>query len=96
MELIAGKESAIVQVAQNTPGMTYVLTFAVGDGNKACEGSMMVEAFAETTKVAYNSNGKGGHRRAVLRFTATWDHVHELLVHHHERRLRVTQWTSHQ
>lgn len=73
VELVAGKESAIVQVARTTPGKTYALTFAVGDGNNACEGSMMVEAFAgkETAKVAYNSSGKGGHRRAELRFTAT-------------------------
>ncbi|KAK9273645.1 hypothetical protein L1049_018455 [Liquidambar formosana] len=72
VELVAGKESAIAQVARTIPGKTYDLTFAVGDASNSCEGSMIVEAFAgkDTTKVPYESKGKGGYKRAVLRFVA--------------------------
>ncbi|XAR70943.1 hypothetical protein NMG60_11027991 [Bertholletia excelsa] len=72
VELVAGKESAIAQVARTVPGLTYDLFFVVGDANNACEGSMVVEAFAgkDTLKVPYQSKGKGGYKRAVLRFAA--------------------------
>ncbi|KAH0895678.1 hypothetical protein HID58_045246 [Brassica napus] len=72
VELVAGKESAIAQVARTIIGKTYVLSFAVGDANNACEGSMIVEAFAgrDTLKVPYQSKGKGGFKRATLRFVA--------------------------
>ncbi|CAL1375104.1 unnamed protein product [Linum trigynum] len=72
VELVAGKESAIAQVARTIPGKAYTLTFAVGDASNACAGSMLVEAFAgrDTLKVPYTSNGKGGFKRAVLRFVA--------------------------
>ncbi|XP_054789185.1 protein DUF642 L-GALACTONO-1,4-LACTONE-RESPONSIVE GENE 2-like isoform X2 [Prosopis cineraria] len=72
VELVAGKESAIAQVARTVPGKTYVLSFAVGDANNACEGSLIVEAFAgkDTMKVPYESKGKGGFKRAVLKFVA--------------------------
>ncbi|KAL0327594.1 UNVERIFIED_CONTAM: hypothetical protein Sangu_1837400 [Sesamum angustifolium] len=73
IELVGGKRSAIAQVARTIIGKTYVLTFAVGDASNSCEGSMIVEAFAgrDTVKVPYESKGKGGYKRAVLRFTAT-------------------------
>ncbi|CAM8892561.1 unnamed protein product [Rhodiola kirilowii] len=73
IELVAGKESAIAQVARTIPGKTYTLTFSVGDASNACEGSMIVEAFAgkDTLKVPYESRGKGGFKRAVLKFVAT-------------------------
>ncbi|KAI7987792.1 hypothetical protein LOK49_LG13G02522 [Camellia lanceoleosa] len=73
IELVAGKESAIAQVARTIPGKTYDLFFAVGDASNSCEGSMIVEAFAgrDTIKVPYESKGKGGYKRAVLRFVAT-------------------------
>ncbi|KAK4401138.1 hypothetical protein Sango_1219900 [Sesamum angolense] len=73
IELVGGKESAIAQVARTIIGKTYALTFAVGDASNSCEGSMIVEAFAgrDTVKVPYESKGKGGYKRAVLRFTAT-------------------------
>ncbi|XP_077211364.1 BIIDXI-like protein At5g11420 [Tasmannia lanceolata] len=73
IELVAGKESAIAQVARTIPGKVYTLTFAVGDASNSCEGSMVVEAFAgrDTIKIPYESKGKGGFKRAVLRFTAT-------------------------
>lgn len=72
IELVAGKESAIAQIARTIPGKTYTLTFTVGDANNACAGSMVVEAFAgkATIKVPYESKGKGGFKRAVLRFVA--------------------------
>lgn len=72
VELVAGKESAIAQVARTIPGKMYALSFAVGDASNSCEGSMVVEAFAgrDTIKVPYESKGKGGFKRAVLRFTA--------------------------
>ncbi|KAK1370050.1 Allergen Act d like [Heracleum sosnowskyi] len=73
VELVAGKESVITQIARTTPGKAYHLSFAVGDASNSCEGSMIVEAFAgkDTLKVPYESKGKGGYKRAVLRFVAT-------------------------
>ncbi|KAG6772767.1 BIIDXI-like protein At5g11420 [Populus alba] len=72
IELVAGKESAIAQVVRTIIGKTYTLTFAVGDASNSCEGSMIVEAFAgkDTLKVPYESKGKGGFKRAVLKFVA--------------------------
>ncbi|GAA0170988.1 hypothetical protein LIER_25132 [Lithospermum erythrorhizon] len=73
VELVAGRESAIAQVARTIIGKTYDLFFSVGDASNACEGSMVVEAFAgrDTLKVPYESKGKGGFKRAKLRFVAT-------------------------
>lgn len=72
VELVAGKESAIAQVVRTIPGKTYVLSFAVGDANNTCEGSMIVEGYAgkDTIKVPYESRGKGGYKRAALKFVA--------------------------
>ncbi|CAK7353572.1 unnamed protein product [Dovyalis caffra] len=72
IELVAGKESAIAQVVRTITGKTYTLSFSVGDANNSCEGSMVVEAFAgkDTIKVPYESKGKGGFKRAVLKFVA--------------------------
>ncbi|CAN8273229.1 unnamed protein product [Cochlearia groenlandica] len=72
LELVAGKESAVAQVVRTIPGKTYVLSFAVGDASNACAGSMIVEAFVGkyTIKVPYESKGKGGFKRASLRFVA--------------------------
>ncbi|XXG45643.1 hypothetical protein AAC387_Pa02g0676 [Persea americana] len=72
VELVAGKESALAQVVRTVPGKVYTLTFAVGDASSDCQGSMVVEAFAgqDTIKVPFESKGKGGYKRAVLRFTA--------------------------
>ncbi|KAF2553958.1 hypothetical protein F2Q68_00036736, partial [Brassica cretica] len=41
IELVVGKESDIAQVARTIIGKTYVLSFAVGDANNACKGSMV-------------------------------------------------------
>ncbi|OMO80680.1 hypothetical protein COLO4_23985 [Corchorus olitorius] len=72
IELVGGKESAIAQIARTIIGKTYRLTFAVGDANNSCAGSLVVEAFAgqDTIKVPYESKGKGGFKRAVLTFKA--------------------------
>ncbi|XP_074286412.1 BIIDXI-like protein At5g11420 [Silene latifolia] len=72
VELVAGKESALAQVVRTIVGKEYVLSFAVGDANNACNGSMVVEAFAsqDTVKVPYESKGIGGSKRAMLRFLA--------------------------
>ncbi|XP_028766317.1 uncharacterized protein LOC114724178 [Neltuma alba] len=72
IELVAGRESAISQTVRTQSGKTYDLSFAVGDANNSCEGSMSVEAFAgkETVKVSYASKGKGGFTRGKLRFKA--------------------------
>nr|GMD99880.1 Allergen Act D like [Ipomoea batatas] len=72
VELVAGRESALVQIVRTIPGKVYDLMFSVGDANNSCEGSMGVEAFAGklTLKVPYSSKGKGGYLRAKHRFTA--------------------------
>lgn len=72
IELVAGKESAIAQIVRTIPGKTYVLSFSVGDASNSCEGSMIIEAFAgkATLKVPYESKGKGGFKKAVLKFVA--------------------------
>lgn len=72
IELVAGKESAIAQVVITYIGKVYDLTFSVGDANNACEGSMVVEAFAgqDTVQVPYQSKGKGGSVTGKLRFKA--------------------------
>ncbi|KAM1219709.1 hypothetical protein ACFX2G_047746 [Malus domestica] len=43
---LVGKESALAQAVFTLPGKLYALTFTVGDSNNACEGSLVVEAFA--------------------------------------------------
>lgn len=73
VEMVAGRESAIAQVVPTVAGRTYALTFSIGDASNACEGSMLVEAFAgrDTLKVPYESKGKGGFKKALLKFVAT-------------------------
>ncbi|EEF44731.1 uncharacterized protein LOC8271380 [Ricinus communis] len=77
IELVAGKESALAQVVKTIPGKTYVLTFSVGDANNACEGSMIVEAYAGKDKIQfpYVSKGKGGFKTAKLQFKAVSTHT---------------------
>ncbi|KAH1131530.1 hypothetical protein J1N35_002908 [Gossypium stocksii] len=72
VELVAGKESAIAQIVRTIVGKMYRLSFAVGDANNSCVGSLVVEAFAgkDTLKVPYESKGKGGFKRAELKFKA--------------------------
>lgn len=72
VELVAGRESALAQVVRTRPGKIYDLLFSIGDASNSCEGSMLVEAFAGkiTMQFPYESKGKGGFKRARLRFTA--------------------------
>ncbi|XP_027356343.1 uncharacterized protein LOC113865794 [Abrus precatorius] len=72
VELLGGKESAISQIARTVPGKTYFLSFAVGDAGDSCEGSLGIEAYAgkDSIMVPYESKGKGGFKRAVLKFVA--------------------------
>ncbi|VAI91740.1 unnamed protein product [Triticum turgidum subsp. durum] len=75
VELVGGKESALVQEVRTVPGWAYRLSFAVGDSADGCKGSMVAEAYAarSTLKVPYESNGAGGYKRAVLDFVAVRD-----------------------
>ncbi|XP_047962582.1 uncharacterized protein LOC125207333 [Salvia hispanica] len=74
IELVAGRESVIVQIVRTVVGKTYDLSFLVGDAKNGCEGSMLVEATAgkHSVQVAYESKGKGGfnRERGTLRFKA--------------------------
>ncbi|XP_016433558.2 BIIDXI-like protein At5g11420 [Nicotiana tabacum] len=72
VELVAGRESALAQQVITKAGKIYDLIFTVGDANNSCEGSMLIEAFAGKValQVRYMSKGKGGFKRAKLRFTA--------------------------
>ncbi|KAG8077208.1 hypothetical protein GUJ93_ZPchr0007g5108 [Zizania palustris] len=72
VELVSGKESALVQEVSTVPGWTYRLSFAVGDSADGCVGSMVAEAYAAraSVKVPYESKGSGGYKRAVLDFAA--------------------------
>ncbi|CAB4303248.1 unnamed protein product [Prunus armeniaca] len=82
IELVAGKESALAQVVLTKPGRLYALTFSVGDSKNACEGSLVVEAFAgkDALKVPYESMGKGGFKRARLLFTAVETHTRVMFL----------------
>lgn len=75
VELVGGKESALVQEVRTVPGWAYRLSFAVGDSGDDCKGSMVAEAYAarSTLKVPYESKGVGGYKRAVLDFVAVRD-----------------------
>ncbi|XP_021839221.1 protein DUF642 L-GALACTONO-1,4-LACTONE-RESPONSIVE GENE 2-like [Spinacia oleracea] len=84
IELVGGRESAIAQIIQTKTGVSYLLTFKVGDAKNGCQGSMVVEAFAgmETVKVHFNSEAKGGFTSASLNFKAISD------------RTRITFWSA--
>ncbi|GJN27180.1 hypothetical protein PR202_gb15177 [Eleusine coracana subsp. coracana] len=72
VELVAGRETALVQEVRTTPGRSYKMSFAVGDAGNGCQGSLVVEAYAAQGKVQvpYESQGTGGHKRAELEFAA--------------------------
>ncbi|CAN6228678.1 unnamed protein product [Urochloa humidicola] len=72
VELVAGREAALVQEVATTPGRWYALSFSVGDDGNGCAEHMVVEAYAarETARVSYESRGTGGSRRATLEFAA--------------------------
>ncbi|GJN27177.1 hypothetical protein PR202_gb15174 [Eleusine coracana subsp. coracana] len=72
VELVAGRECAMLQEVKTVPGRSYRLSFYVGDGNTGCDGPLVVYAYAarEVMKAQYESRGTGGHRRAQLDFVA--------------------------
>jgi hypothetical protein len=51
VELVAGRETALVQEVRTTPGMSYKMCFSVGDAGNRCQGSMFVEAYAAQGKL---------------------------------------------
>lgn len=53
VELVGGKESALVQEVRTVPGWTYRLSFAVGDAADGCAGSMIAEAYAARATVMF-------------------------------------------
>jgi hypothetical protein len=72
VELVAGRECALLQEVVTVPGWSYRLSFSVGDAANGCKGSLAVEAYAarERLRVPYESLGTGGSKPAVLEFTA--------------------------
>ena len=72
VELVGGKESVIAQTIRTQPGKLYALTFLVGDAKNGCVGPLAIEVFAAkaTTKVTYNSKGRGGFTKGKLVFKA--------------------------
>ena len=72
VELVAGREAALLQEARTVPGRPYRLSSSVGDGANGCEEALGVEAYAAqaTARVSYESRGTGGHRRVELDFDA--------------------------
>ncbi|KAJ1271703.1 hypothetical protein BS78_06G146400 [Paspalum vaginatum] len=89
VELVAGREAALVQEARTVPGRRYRLSFSVGDAANGCEASMAVEAYAAraTARVAYESRGTGGSKRAELEFAAVADRTRVVFQsdNHHMR-----------
>ncbi|KAL8458092.1 hypothetical protein ACS0TY_035824 [Phlomoides rotata] len=72
VELVAGRESVIVQIVKTVTGKIYALVFSIGDAKNSCKGSMMVEATAGTSvlRLPYESKGIGGFKRGALKFKA--------------------------
>ncbi|CAL5031256.1 unnamed protein product [Urochloa decumbens] len=67
VELVAGREAALVQEVATTPGRWYALSFSVGDAGNGCAAeAMVVEAYAAraTARVPYESRGTGGSSAA--------------------------------
>jgi hypothetical protein len=72
VELVAGRETALLQEVPTTPGQRYRLCFYVGDARNGCAELLGVDVYAAqaTKTVSYESQGTGGHKRAELEFTA--------------------------
>ena len=74
VELVAGRECALVQEVRTVPRRSYKLSFAVGDAANGCEGNLAVDVSAGRAaklNVPYESHGTGGYKRAELEFVAT-------------------------
>ncbi|RCV34324.1 hypothetical protein SETIT_7G150900v2 [Setaria italica] len=72
VELVSGVETALVQDVGTVAGLPYRLEFSAGDAGDGCAGAMTVQAYAGrgSVRVPDQSQGKGGHKRGVLEFTA--------------------------
>ncbi|CAL5068657.1 unnamed protein product [Urochloa decumbens] len=72
VELVAGRECALLQEVRTVPGRPYRLSFSVGDAANGCVGHLAVVAYASraTLSVPYESRGTGGSKRAELAFVA--------------------------
>jgi hypothetical protein len=82
VEMVGGRECAMLQEVRTVPGWTYRLSFFVGEGATGCDGPLEVDAYAarEELKVPYESRGTGGHERAQLDFVAV-DNVTRVVFH---------------
>ena len=72
VELVAGREAALLQEVPTAPGRWYRLSFSVGDAGDGCAEPLAVEAYAAraAARVQHESRGTGGSRRASLEFAA--------------------------
>ncbi|KAF8704263.1 hypothetical protein HU200_031762 [Digitaria exilis] len=82
VELVSGMETALVQDVRTAPGSTYKLEFSAGDAGDGCVGAMTVQAYAGhgSVRVPYQSQGKGGYKRAALEFTAVTNETRVVFV----------------
>ncbi|CAM0904033.1 unnamed protein product [Alopecurus aequalis] len=72
VELVAGRETALVQEVTTVLGRSYRMLFYVGDAANGCQASMIVDAYAATARqqVQYESQGVGGYKRGQVDFVA--------------------------
>ncbi|GER48401.1 hypothetical protein STAS_25567, partial [Striga asiatica] len=72
VELVAGRESVLVQIVKTVPGKLHELIFTIGDAKNSCQGQMVVEVMTgrERFEVPYESSGNGGFKQTKLKFKA--------------------------
>ncbi|XP_047061996.1 uncharacterized protein LOC124669421 [Lolium rigidum] len=72
VELVAGRETALVQEVATVPGRSYRMVFYVGDAADGCEAAMVVQAYAAraSQQVQHDSKGVGGYKRGKMDFVA--------------------------
>ncbi|PAN38867.1 hypothetical protein PAHAL_7G203100 [Panicum hallii] len=82
VELVSGMETALVQDVVTVPGRPYRLEFSAGDAGNGCAGAMTVQAYAGrgSVRVPYQSQGKGGHTRGAIEFTAVANQTRVVFV----------------
>uniref|UniRef100_A0ACD5UR26 Uncharacterized protein n=1 Tax=Avena sativa TaxID=4498 RepID=A0ACD5UR26_AVESA len=87
VELVAGRECALLQEVATVPGRSYRMTFYVGDAADGCVASMVVQAYAAraSQQVQYESQGVGGFKRGQLDFVAVGNLTRVVLqsMNHH-------------
>jgi len=82
VELLSGVETALAQDVATVAGRPYRLEFSTGDAGDGCSGSLSLRAYAASGSVTvpHESQGRGGHKRGVLDFTATADRTRVAFV----------------